>query len=255
MQKVQLVGILNLTPDSFSGDGVLNAQTAVKNAKQLFTNGASYLDIGAESTRPDAPPITTTQEWERLQPVLRQLVISYPGHISIDTYHPEIVKKASAEIGSFIINDVTGFNNPKMIQLAASLGLPCIVSHLPQAMGQDIQAAHRAEAKVDSVTQVRDELLRTRQKLITAGVPSKDIILDPGIGFGKTQAINRKLLAFAAEVPGIPVMIGYSKKRFLGEHRMELRPNIEAGRIAIAAGTKYLRLHGDLLAAHNAEFN
>jgi dihydropteroate synthase len=218
-------------------------------------DGASYLDIGAESTRPGAEPLSYLEEWQRLKPVLDKLITSRPGRISIDTYHPETVRAAAAEIGSFIINDVTGFNNPQMVKLAAELRKQCIVSHLPTSMGQDIQGAHTAETKVSTVSQVRDELLARRDELIAAGVHPDMIILDPGIGFGKTMDTNWDLLSFASEVPGIPVMIGYSKKRFLGEERMTLARNLEAGRIAVESGAKYLRLHADLLAGHRKEFH
>lgn len=256
MQRVELFGVLNITPDSFSGDGVTDPALALVAANDLFQNGASYIDVGAESTRPGATPLTAEQEWQRLKPVLDSLITSHPGRISIDTYRPETLRKAASEIGTFIINDVTGFNNPAMVSLAAELRKQCIVSHLPATMVQDIQLAHKSKDELDyTVEQVRDELLVKRQQLIAAGVLPEMIILDPGIGFGKTVEVNWQLLAFAKEVPDIPVMIGYSKKSFLGDKRATLRRNLEAGHIAVNAGAKYLRLHGDLLAAHNKEFN
>lgn len=255
MQKVELVGVLNVTPDSFSGDGFTDPEGAFNSSNEMFRNGASYLDVGAESTRPGAEPLTPDEEWERLKPVIFGLVLSRPGRISIDTYHPQTVKKAASEIGAFIINDVTGFNNPEMIDLAAYLRKQCIVSHLPQIAGQDIQKAHGTENKIDSSEQVQEELLERRDQLILAGVHPEMIILDPGIGFGKTPEANWKLLGFASLVPNIPVMIGYSKKRFLGEDRMTLEKNLEAGQIAVESGAKYLRLHGDLIAGHRKKFN
>jgi dihydropteroate synthase len=219
----------------------------------MFRNYASYIDVGAESTRPGATPLTLEDEWQRLQPVLSSLGYAHPSHVSIDTYHPETIERAFSSLGSFIINDVTGFNNPRMVELAAKYKATCIVSHLPQTMGQDIQRAHRERDQIHyGVDEVRDELMMRYEHLKENGVES--VILDPGIGFGKTMSTNWELLSFAKEVPGIPVMIGYSKKTFLGEHKGELEPNLEAGRIAVDAGAKYLRLHADLLAAHYAEF-
>lgn len=244
MNHTELVGILNVTPDSFSDGGLfINPEAAMQQANKLFDEGASYLDIGAESTRPGAKPLTHEEEWTRLKPILSDLVFSYPDNISLDTYHPETVREAVRWAGPLIVNDVTAFSNPKMIDAVADLDLRCIVSHLPTEYGNHIQDAHNANYKVSSVEQVRDELLSRRQAMIDRGIYPSKIILDPGIGFGKTTELNWKLLEFAAEVPGIDVMIGYSRKRFLGPERLTITPNLEAGKIAIAAGAKYLRVH------------
>lgn len=243
MSRVELVGILNLTPDSFSEDGFNNApQAALDHAEELFNTGATYVDVGAESTRPGATRLIASEEWARLEPVLPELIRNYPDHISLDTYHPETVERAAEAAGRFIINDVTGFNNQGMVQVAAELGLTCIVSHLPESAGMDIQAAHR-EKSVDSINQVHEELMVKLAKLMNAGLYKDQIILDPGIGFGKTPELNWQLLEFARLTPDVDVMIGYSRKRFLGENRMEIGPNLEAGQIAVAAGTRFLRVH------------
>lgn len=244
MSHVELVGVLNVTPDSFSDGGLYtNPEKALSQANQLFNEGASLLDIGAESTRPGATPLSHEEEWERLQSILRNLVFSYPDQISLDTYHPETVRKSVSEAGPVIVNDVTAFNNPEMIETVARLDLRCIVSHLPNQYGQNIQDAHRSDNKVNTVSQVKDELLAKREMMTEKGIYPSKIILDPGIGFGKTPELNWQLLSFANEVPEINVMIGYSRKRFLGEHRMDLEPNLEAGRIAVSAGARYLRVH------------
>jgi dihydropteroate synthase len=114
-----------------------------------------------------------------------------------------------------------------------------IISHLP---GADIQAAHQGKL-VDDMQQVKTDLLARAAELEAKGLKRDQIILDPGIGFGKTPELNRELLKFAEQVPDYKVMIGYSRKRFLGEDRMELAPNLAAGRIAIQAGAAYLRVH------------
>lgn len=247
MSTVKLVGILNVTPDSFSDGGeFIDPNKALAHARQLVKEGASLIDVGAESTRPHATPLSTDQEWDRLKDILLVLVREFPGRISLDTYHPETVRRA-AKIGPVIVNDVTGFNNPDMIKTASEQGLRCIVSHLPKRFGQDIQLAH-TDTLVDSIEQVKNELLEKREEMIYQGIAAEDIILDPGIGFGKTAELNWKLLEFARQVPGIEVMIGYSRKRFLGEGRMHIEPNLLAGKIAIAAGTRYLRVHD--VAAH-----
>jgi len=244
MAEVKIVGIVNVTPDSFSDGGLYeHAEAAVRHAVQLFSDGADLVDVGAESTNPRSTVIVAAEEWQRLEPVLTQLFPRYNDKISIDTYHPETVEHAYEKFGAhFIVNDVTGMNNPAMREVVARCGLRCIVSHLPAQYGADIQAAHKAATMDDEQTVLR-ELLKRRTQLIDLGVPADYIILDPGIGFGKTMALNQKLLQFAQLVPDIDVMIGYSRKRFLGEHRFEVQPNLVAGDTAVRAGAAYLRVH------------
>lgn len=236
---VKLVGILNVTPDSFSdGNLFFEPTAAVKQAEQLFADGAALVDIGAESTRPGATKLTPDQEWQRLEPVLGELIKRFPGKLSVDTYHPETAERALS-MGEVIINDVTGMNNPAMIEVVARHQAHCIVSQLPAA---DPQTAHAGEL-VNDQELVKTDLLAKAALLESKGLKRDQIILDPGIGFGKTPELNEKLLKFATELPDYQVMIGYSRKRFLGEQRMELEPNLAAGRIAIAAGAAYLRVH------------
>lgn len=236
---VQLVGILNVTPDSFSDGGeFFTPEAAVKQAKRLFADGAALVDIGAESTRPGAVRLSHNEEWARLEPVLKALLAAHPGKISLDSSHPETIARAF-ELGSVIVNDVTGMNNPAMVELVAEIQPTVIISHLP---GMDIQEAHRL-APVATIEQVKNDLLAKAQMLQAKGMRQEQIILDPGIGFGKTMELNQKLLKFAEQVPEFAVMIGYSRKRFLGEQRMELEPNLTAGKIAIASGAAYLRVH------------
>ena len=245
MEQTELVGILNYTPDSFSDGGKYpTVETAVEHALLLQGQGAAIIDIGAESTRPGALPLTADQEWHRLEPLLEAYTTTCGVPFSLDTYHPKTVHRAAFHFGRFIVNDVTGMNNPNMIEAVVTHKLPCIISHLPGTHGQDIQAAHRdREHLIDDEAHVYDELLSKRAALMTAGISGEDITVDPGIGFGKTAELNRKLLSFARLVPNIDVMIGYSRKRFLGEDRMALAPNLAAGRIAIDAGARYLRVH------------
>lgn len=243
---VQLVGILNITPDSFSdGNQFLEPDKAVVQAKKLFRDGAALVDLGAESTRPGAMALSVEEEWQRLEPVLVQLLKLFPGRLSVDTHHPETAERALA-LGDVIINDVSGMNNPDMVSVVVKHHARCIVSQLP---GRDIQAAHQGTL-LTSIDEVRDDLLKKAEHLESQGLSSQQIILDPGIGFGKTLELNRELLRFAEQIPDYQVMIGYSRKRFLGEHRMELAPNLEAGRIANEAGAAFLRIHD--VAAHRA---
>jgi dihydropteroate synthase len=237
---VQLVGILNITPDSFSDGGdFFSLEDAVNQADKLFKDGASIVDVGAESTRPKAEVVSLDHEWNRLEPILKVLIPKYPGQISLDSYNILTIKKAF-EIGPVIINDVTGFTNSEMLELAAQLKAKVIISHFPA--GFTIQQAH-IDMPVKDVTQVKTELLEKAKSLEDMSLPTQNIILDPGIGFGKTPELNEQLLEFAEQVPEYKVMIGYSRKRFLGENRMEIEPNIEAGKIATTHGAAYLRVH------------
>lgn len=238
-----MVGILNVTPDSFSDGGkFLKPDRAIAQARQLIADGASIIDIGAESTNPWSSPLSPAEEWLRLMPVVEPLVEQFGNKISIDTYHPETAVRALSS-GVSMINDVTMFRDPGMIKMAKEFKDKAryIVSHLsPKSIS--IAAAHLAP-QTTTVEEVKQELLAKRDELIAVGVPPENIILDPGIGFGKTMELNKRLLTFAKEVPGIDVMIGYSRKRFLGDKRMELSPNIEAGKVAIKSGARYLRVH------------
>lgn len=240
----QLVGILNITPDSFSDGGQFTTpEKAMAHVEHLFNDGAALVDVGAESTRPTAKMLTPDEEWQRLEPILSMLMTKYPDKISLDSYHPETAERA-LRLGSLIVNDVTGMNNPEMVAVVAKYKPRVIISHLP---GVDIKTAHE-QMPVESVQQVRDDLLERHRLLVQKGLQADQIILDPGIGFGKRPSLNQELLRFAELVPGHIVMIGYSRKRFLGDQRMEIEPNLAAGRIAIAAGAQYLRVHD--VAAH-----
>lgn len=235
----QLVGILNITPDSFSDGGLfMSPSAALRQAEQLFADGATIVDIGAESTRPGAKALSTDEEWQRLMPVLQHLWNSYPDQLSLDTYHPETAAKA-LEVGNFIINDVTGLSNPAMVDVIIGHKETCVVSHLP---GTNIQLTHEG-ILIDNMQHVVDDLLAKAILLESRGLSRDHIILDPGIGFGKTAELNYQLLRFAEQVPQYSVMIGYSRKRFLGENRMDLESNLAAGRIAVNSGAKYVRVH------------
>jgi len=217
--------------------------------------GAHIIDVGAQSTRPNAELLTIEQEWERLEPVLN-LLASQSFEISIDTFYPEIIERAVQLIPNLIINDVTASHNPAMRRLMASSGLRVFLSHLPFSVNGDIQAAHKLAQPVDDIKQVKHELLERRDDLLQLGASSEQIILDPGIGFGKTMRLigfgktmrlNAELIEFAKQVPGIPVLIGYSRKRFIEQYlhkdRFSQAINTELAKKAQASGAAYLRVH------------
>lgn len=248
----ELVGILNITPDSFSDGGQWNStKLATERAQQLLREGASMIDIGAESTRPGARPLRSDEEWMRLEPALRHISTT-ATLLSIDSRHPDTIRRCLELRPDIIVNDVTGLHDPTMRALVATHKLRCIVSHLPHAANGDIQDAHRSQL-IDSEQQVLDELMARIHLLTQNGISIEQIILDPGVGFGKTKELNLKLLSFARHVPKCDVMIGYSRKRFLGDDRLLLTPNLAAGRIAIKAGARYLRVHD--VAGHRQLFD
>ncbi len=234
----KIFGILNVTPDSFSDGGkYYSPASALKQAKKLFRDGADFVDVGGESTNPKSESISSGEEWKRLESILPQLVKSYPGKVSIDTMNPDTAKKF-IDLGGKIINDVSGFQDPEMIKLAAKSGSLNIINHFPGIGTKDVHSQ-----RVSSKNQVMRDLLNKRGEMIAAGIKPFNIILDPGIGFGKTPGTNLELLTFASLVPDIPVMIGFSRKRFLGKNRFKSGPNRKAGQIAIESGAAYLRVH------------
>ena len=233
MQEIQILGILNVTPDSINRDGVMmSPDDYVREAAQLFKAGAAIIDVGAQATNPYVEPITAEEEWTRLDPVLPKLIETYPGRISLDTFNPDVAEKALM-IGKVILNDVTMFYDSRMIELAVRHQVRCIVSHLPPAAKGNVRWAHD-HASVDSIEEVLADLLRKRREMINAGVKPENIILDPGIGFGKTPALDRKLIEFAqivgdkkllakidpesANESDIKVAIGASQKRVIANY-------------------------------------
>ncbi len=251
---MKLVGILNITPDSFRDGGTyMTKQSALKQAADLFSQGATYIDVGAEATNPFVSVIDPNDEITRLTPVLPELLKKFAGSVSIDTYHPETVAWA-LQYGKPILNDVSGLYKVTMQEIAAVYGLTVVVGHLPRETKGIPIVAHNIKP-IDSAIQVRDELLERALALEKFGIKKADIVLDPNIGFGKTMQLNWKLLSFAKLVPDYQVMIGHSHKRFLGFDiegfeipngqtlRYTRERNVEAANQVMRAGTEYLRVH------------
>ena len=234
----QIFGILNCTPDSFSDGGqFVDTKKAITYAKKMFDDGADFVDVGGESTRPNAEGVSPEAEWDRVKEVLKYLIKKYPNKISLDTRHESVARKF-LEMGGTILNDVSGFQHSEMRELAVEFKPTIIINHFP---GVSIKEVHNQ--KINSAIQVRDDLLKRKKELIEEGFPAKKIILDPGIGFGKTPELNQKLLKFAELIPDEKVLIGYSRKRFLGNDRFEIFKNLEAAVIAYEAETTYIRVH------------
>ena len=209
--RTLVMGILNLTPDSFSDGGRHNElEAAVERAKQLAAEGADLLDIGAESTRPyGANPITAQEEMNRLLPVLEKVLAAVEIPISIDTYKSEVADRA-LQMGAHILNDIWGLQqDPDMAKVAAKHQVPVVVMH----------NRNSTESTRDIMSEMSDFFCRSLEIGITAGIAEDRFIIDPGIGFGKNTAQNLEVLGRLAELSalGQPILVGTSRKRFIGE--------------------------------------
>jgi dihydropteroate synthase len=210
------MGIINVTPDSFSDGGQFFDETvAVEHALQLASQRADLLDVGGESTRPYSEPLTADEELRRVLPVIQALAAQVTIPISIDTTK-SVVARAAIEAGAEIVNDVTGLTgDPAMIDLAIETGVGVCAMHMqgtPQTMQDN-------PTYTDVVREVRDYLRERRDALLSAGISRERICLDPGIGFGKTHEHNITLMRHCHEFHelGCPLLVGHSRKGFLGK--------------------------------------
>jgi dihydropteroate synthase len=274
-QRTQLMAIVNLTPDSFSGDGVLGgdgrlapaaamAKIAVAAAVEAVDAGADIVDLGAESTRPNATPIGSEEEQARLLPVLEHLLRERPeAVVSVDTYHAATAR-AAARAGAEIINDVSGLTwDEGMANVVALNGCGLVLMHA-RGRSKEWQSLPGLESGA-VVPLVFAGLCEQMMQAEAAGIQTERIVVDPGFGFGKRGAENFALLAGLGRLRelGRPILAGLSRKGFLGEavkpYQREELPIAEARRVAtvaanvaaILAGTHILRVH-DLQAAREA---
>ncbi|MEZ6188638.1 MAG: dihydropteroate synthase [Planctomycetota bacterium] len=209
-----VMGVLNVTPDSFSDGGSFDHQdAALERARQVCEQGARILDVGGESTRPGASPVSPQDEQARVLPLIRELAArKYPLPISIDTRRAEVAH-AAVLAGASVINDVSGLADPDMLRVVAELEVPVVVGHI-QGTPESMQAAPRYR---DVVAEVFAYLLERRDQALAAGVPLNQILLDPGIGFGKTLEHNLDLLVALPDLAEVaPVVVGVSRKRMIG---------------------------------------
>jgi dihydropteroate synthase len=253
-QLPALMGILNVTPDSFSDGGrFFDAKAAVEHGLRLVTEGADMLDVGGESTRPGSAPVDLQEEIRRVVPVIEELRKKTAIPISVDTSKAEVARLA-VEAGAEIVNDVTALTgDPAMIALAAATGCGVCAMHIqgtPRTMQEQPTYG-------DVVAEVHEYLRECRDTLLAAGIELERIALDPGIGFGKTTEHNLELLSNAARFRtlGCPVLIGHSRKRFIagviGHSSPDSYPAIAdptAGTIGVALslarqGVQVLRVH------------
>jgi len=239
-----LIGIINVTPDSFSDGGrFFAAEQAIEHGRRLIADGADVVDIGGESTRPGARAVSEEEESRRVLPVIEALV-SDGAVVSIDTSKPTVAL-AATEAGAAIVNDVSA--SPEMVEIAARTGAGLVIMHMqgtPRTMQVD-------PTYVDVVREVRDFLVQRAAFAVDRGVDKGQIVIDPGIGFGKTLEHNLDILthidAFVAA--GYPVLIGTSRKSFLGLLTGETVPErrdlatAATTALAVAAGVFAVRVH------------
>ncbi len=259
-KRTYVMGIVNLTPDSFSGDGLLNetepVMAALQQAQQFVQAGVDILDLGAESTRPGAQAVTADEEQQRLLPVLQALVKADPGVlISIDTYRASTAQ-AALEAGAHWINDVWGLRaDPQLGEVIARAGAWAVLMHnRSRPADADLQARlggrYVGVQYEDLMQDVIAELRLSLQLAQAAGIPDEHILLDPGIGFGKTVEQNMELIDRLGEIRalGYPVLLGPSRKSFIG-YTLDLPPDqrvegtAAAVAVGIARGADVVRVH------------
>ena len=238
-QRTYVMGIVNVDPDSFSGDGLRDADAAVAQGKRFAAEGADIIDVGGESTRPGFEPVSADEEMRRVLPVIEILADELSVPVSIDTYKSEVARRAVAA-GARMINDVWELKrDPKLAQVAAESGAPLIISQ------------NQRDSKFhDFFPELIASLKRSIQVALDAGVTWNNIIIDPGVGFGKTVEQNVEIVCRLAELKalGRPILLGTSRKSFIGhvldlpvDQRLEGTAATVA--IGIAHGADIVRVH------------
>ena len=262
--RTYVMGILNITPDSFSGDGLLAAtqgtDACMNLARSFVKAGVDILDIGGESTRPGSLPVDAATESERVIPVIEKLSNEFPDMlISIDTYKASVAEKA-LRAGAHIVNDVWGLRaDPDLAKVVADHHAPVILMHnRSKPANAQVQAnlggRYIGMEYENLIEDVNKELMESVDLALSAGIPGGQIILDPGIGFGKTVEQNLELLNRLDEIRqlGFPILLGPSRKSFIG-YTLDLPPGqrLEGTAAAIAVG---IVRGADLVRVHDVEF-
>lgn len=239
-KRTHIMGIINVTPDSFSGDGLGgNVEAALAQARRFVQDGADILDVGGESTRPGSSPVSVEEEMRRVIPVVEVLAVELDVPISVDTYKTEVAREA-LEAGADMINDVWGLkHDPRLAALAAEKGVPIVLMH------NQVSTEYK-----DLVPDVIESLRQSIEVALNAGVPPENIIIDPGIGFGKTRDHNLQIMNQLCRFRSLrrPILLGTSRKSTIG-YVLDLPPDerVEGTAatvaIAIANGADIVRVH------------
>lgn len=251
LSSTQVMGILNVTPDSFSDGGhlysesALSTDRALRHAQEMVSDGATIIDIGGESTRPGAKPVSLQEEMDRVLPILERLTNQVDVITSIDTSSPELMLEA-AKLGAGILNDVRAFGREGALEAAASTGLPVCVMHM-QGSPATMQ---RAPSYTDVVSEVQDFLAQQIERCVVAGIARSQVIIDPGFGFGKTLEHNLQLLNRLDQLLklGVPILSGTSRKSMIGnllgrEPNERLAGGLATVALAVERGARIIRVH------------
>jgi len=242
--RTLLMGVLNVTPDSFSDGGLFfDEETAVTHAQHMVRDGADIIDVGGESTRPGSASLSAKEELERVLPVVTRLAHELSVPISIDTYKPAVAK-ACLKAGAHLVNDISGLSNPEMVTLIAKHDVPVIIMHM-QGTPTNMQDHPTYEDVIKEINMFFHERITLARN---GGI--KKVIIDPGIGFGKTLEHNllifKHLDAFATH--GCPLLVGPSRKSFIGKitglpPQERLEGTIAAVTVAVMNGAQIVRVH------------
>ncbi|WP_440996917.1 dihydropteroate synthase [Arhodomonas sp. SL1] len=241
-----VMGVLNVTPDSFSDGGdFIDADTALERGHRLVAEGAAIVDIGGESTRPGAEGVTEQEELARVLPVLEALAAELPVPVSVDTTKPGVMR-AAARAGAGMINDVMALRQPGALEAAAETGLPVCLMHM-KGTPRNMQRNPHYDDVIAEVGTFLDERVAACE---AAGIPRSRVLLDPGFGFGKDMTHNATLLHHLDALVGLglPVLVGLSRKSFIG-HIVDRPPkervsgSLAAHVLAVRAGARVIRAH------------
>ncbi|CDL82866.1 dihydropteroate synthase [Xenorhabdus szentirmaii] len=246
LSSPQVMGILNVTPDSFSDGGTHNTfDTALRYAEKMIEEGATIIDVGGESTRPGADDVSEQEELERVIPVIEALSQRFDTWISVDT-SKAIVMRESANAGVHIINDIRALQETGALEAAAETGLPVCLMHM-QGQPRTMQTEPHYE---DVVSEVSVFLKQQIERCITAGIAKNNLILDPGFGFGKNISHNYQLLAHLQEFHhlGLPILAGMSRKSMIGQllhvpPQERVTGSVACAVIAAMQGARIIRVH------------
>ncbi|TFW70586.1 dihydropteroate synthase [Methylotenera oryzisoli] len=245
LSRPHVMGIVNVTPDSFSDGGkYTSTDLAVAHGLELIAQGADILDIGGESTRPGAEPVSLDEELRRVIPVIEALSAVSTVPLSIDTYKPEVMRQAIFA-GVDIVNDIRALQEKHAVEIVANSNAGVCLMHM-QGMPQTMQLAPSYQ---DVVAEVKQFLIERMQVVMSAGIAKERIVLDPGFGFGKTTAHNIALIQHLGEIGELgPLLVGLSRKSVLGkiaggDEQQRLHAGLAASVISAMKGAKIVRVH------------